>query len=81
MLIMMNAETLPWPARSLAYCDLPLAHQDDPVGVVVGLLKVMRREQDGPPLSGVFPDRRPEAAPALDIHAGRGLAEDQQLRV
>ena len=61
--------------------DLALAQQDDPVRVGIGLLQVVRREQHGPPLLGVLPDGAPELAPALDVHAGGRLVQDQQVGV
>ena len=60
---------------------LALADQHDPVGVLVGLLEVVRREQHGAALRGVLPDRGPERRGALDVHAGGGLVEQQQRRV
>src|SRR4051794_2233913 len=61
--------------------DRAAADQDDPVGVGVGLLEVVRREHDGPAALRVGPDGVPELAPPLDVHPGRGLVEDEQLRL
>ena len=61
--------------------DPALADQHDPVGVLVGLLEVVRREQHRAALLGVAPDRGPERAAALDVHAGGRLVEEQQGRV
>ena len=61
--------------------DPALADQHDPVGVLVGLLEVVRREEHGAALLGVLADRGPERAPALDVHAGGRLVEEQQRRV
>ena len=61
--------------------DASAAHEHDAVGVLVGLLEVVRREQHGAAAGGVGADRGPEGAPALDIHARRRLVEDQQARV
>ena len=55
-----------------------MAEQHDAVGVLVGLLEVVGGEQDGAAALGVLADRLPEAAAALDVHAGGGLVEDQQ---
>ena len=51
------------------------------VGVEVGLLEVVRREEHRAPAVGVLPDGRPEVAATLDVHAGRRLVEDEQLGV
>ena len=61
--------------------DPALADQHDPVGVLVGLLEVVRREQHRPALLGVAPDGGPEGTAALDVHAGGRLVEEQQRRV
>ncbi len=41
----------------------------------------MRREQHGASARRVRPDRAPERAASLDVHARRGLVEDEQTRV
>src|SRR4051794_16142576 len=61
--------------------DPAAADQDDPVGVGVGLLEVVGREDDGPAALGVGPDGAPELAAPLDVHPGGGLVEDEQLRL
>ena len=61
--------------------DLALADEDDAVGVLVGLLEVVRREEDGAPAGGVLTDGRPEVAPPGDVHPGGRLVEDEQLGV
>ena len=61
--------------------DAPMTHQDDPVGEGVGLLKVVRGEDDGAPLLGVGMDGLPEAAAPPDVHAGGRLVEDEQSRI
>ena len=58
-----------------------MTHQDDPVGEGVGLLKVVRGEDDGAPALGVGVDGLPEAAAPLDVHACGRLIEDEQCRV
>ena len=61
--------------------DAALADQHDPVGVLVGLLEVVRGEEHRAAALGVAADRRPEGAAALDVHAGGGLVEQQQRGV
>ena len=61
--------------------DLAVADQDDAVGVGVGLLEVVRREEHRAALLGVLADGRPEVAPPGDVHARGGLVEDEQLGV
>ncbi len=61
--------------------DPAVAHQDDPVGVEVGLLEVVRGEQHGAAALRVPADGRPEVPASLDVHPGGRLVEDQQLRV
>ena len=61
--------------------DAPMTHQDDPVGEGVGLLEVVRGEDDGAPALGVGVDGLPEAAASLDVHACGRLIEDEQCRV
>ena len=81
------ARTVRPEARLLTCAGVPsatiaaVAHQDDPVGVRVGLVEVVRREQHGAAAAGVRADRRPEVPPALDVHAGRRLVEDEQVGV
>ena len=58
-----------------------MPQKDDPVRVGVSLFQVMRGEQHGPAPGRVLPDRSPEAAPPLDVHAGGRLVQDQQFRV
>ena len=61
--------------------DPAVPEQDDPVGVRVGLLQVVRGEQHGAAPVGVLPDRGPEAAPPLHVHPGGRLVQDEQFRV
>ena len=58
-----------------------MTHQDDPVGEGVGLLEVVRGEDDGAPALGVGVDGLPEAAAPFDVHACGRLIEDEQCRV
>ena len=57
------------------------AHEHDPVGVRVGLVQVVGGEQDGAALLGLLPHRGPERAPGLDVQAGGGLVEHDQVGV
>ena len=61
--------------------EAPMTHQDDPVGEGVGLLKVVRGEDDGAPALGIGVDGLPEAAAPLDVHACGRLIEDEQCRI
>jgi hypothetical protein len=61
--------------------DPALADQDDPVGVGVCLLQVVRRKDDRPALGRVITDGLPEIAPAFHVHALGRLVEDEQLGV
>ena len=61
--------------------DLPLVDDPDPVGEDVGLLEVLRREEDrdavlAPEQRNLFPERRP----ALRVEAGRRLVEEEDPR-
>ena len=58
-----------------------MTDQDDSVGVGVGLLKVVRGEEDRASTCGVGMDGLPEATAPLDVHAGGRLIEDEQGRV
>ena len=50
--------------------DQPAAVEDgDPVGELVGLLQVLRGEEDRRPGLGQLPDRRPDPAPARRVQA------------
>ena len=61
--------------------DAPMTHQDDPVGEGVGLLEVVRGEDDGAPALGIGVDGLPEAAAPLDVHTCGRLIEDEQRRI
>jgi hypothetical protein len=58
--------------------DLALADQADPAGIGVRLLQVVRRKDDRPAQGRVIADGRPEAAPALHVHALGRLVQDEQ---
>ena len=61
--------------------DLAVIHDADAVAELVGLLHVVRRQDDR--LAGVVQaaDDLPEADPALRVEAGGGLVEEQDRRV
>ena len=61
--------------------DPAVVDDDDPVGVLVGLLQIVRGEQDGVAARGVGAHRRPERAPGLHVQGRGRLVEDDQLRV
>ncbi len=61
--------------------DAPLSHQHDPVGEVLGLLEVVRREDDRPPARGFVAHRGPELPSGVDVHPGRRLIEDEQVGI
>ena len=60
-----------------------LAVIDDrhPVAQPLGLVHVVRRQQDGPALGAEAADDVPELPARLRVEAGRRLVEEQQLRV
>ena len=60
---------------------LPVRHQHRPVGVGVGLLEVVGREQDRLAARGERAHRRPERVASLDVHRDRRLVEHEQLGV
>jgi hypothetical protein len=51
----------------------------DPVGQRLGLLEVVRGEQDRGATRGQIPDQLPELAPRLGVEAGRGLVQEEQF--
>src|ERR671910_531343 len=51
----------------------------DPVGEVLGLVEVVRGEQDRRALGSQGADEVPEVAPGLGVEAGGGLVEEEQL--
>jgi hypothetical protein len=61
--------------------DRATRHQHRAVGVVVGLLEVVRREHHRAPPGGELAHRRPERVPPLDVHRGCRLVQDQELRI
>ena len=52
----------------------------DPLGELVGLLQVLRREQDGRPLVDELADHVPQLVAAEQVQAGRGLVQEQHRR-
>ncbi len=61
--------------------DPAVGHQDHAVGVSVGLLEVVGREDDRLAARGESPHRGPELTARLDVHADGRLVEDQHGRV
>ena len=61
--------------------DAATGHQHRAVGERVGLLEVMRREENGLAPVGEPANGRPERMSRLDVHADRGLVEHQQVGV
>ena len=61
--------------------DVPVVDDPDPVGERVGLLEVLRREEDGHALVAGEPgDFGPESASALRVEARRRLVEEEDRR-
>ena len=54
-------------------------HHADAIGERLGLLQIMRGEQHRTAFGEQLADRRPQLLPRLDIHADRGLVQEQQL--
>ena len=61
--------------------DAPAADEHDAVGIGIGLLQVVRGEEDGPPAGSVAPDRGPERAARGHVHPRRRLVEDEERGV
>ena len=60
---------------------MPVVDDPDPVGEHVGLLEVLRREEDGDTLVAREPRHLlPERRAALDVEAGRRLVEEHDAR-
>ena len=61
--------------------DAPVVDDPDPVGEHVGLLEVLRREEDGDAVLARQPrDLVPEGRPRLWIETGRRLVEEEHAR-
>ena len=60
--------------------DLAVVDDRDRVGQLVGLLEVLRRQQQRRALLDEAPDDVPHPDPAARVEAGRRLVEDQQSR-
>ena len=75
------------PTVALISVDGPSAttrtprHEDDPVGVVVGLLEVVRREQHRLAAGGEVPHGRPEVTARFDVHRDGRLVQHEQVGV
>ena len=59
---------------------LAVVDDRDPVREAVGLLQVLRRQQDGRPAADEALDRLPEREPAAEVEAGRRLVEEEDRR-
>ena len=68
-------------ARGAADDDLAVIHDHDPVAQRVGLFEVVRGEEDGRAALAKPADVLPEVRPVLRVEAGRGLVEEEHLRV
>ena len=61
--------------------DAPVVDDPDPVGEHVGLLEVLRREEDGDAVLARQPrDLVPEGRPRLRVETGRRLVEEEHAR-
>ena len=60
---------------------LSVGHHDHAVGVSVGLLEVVGREDDRLAARGESPHQGPEPTARLDVDADRRLVEDQHGRI
>ncbi len=76
---------LPQPAlqvvRGVEGDDLPVVDDGHAVREEVGLLHIVRGQKDGPPLALELQDELAEVPRGLRVEAGRGLIEDEHLRV
>ncbi len=61
--------------------DVAVVHDREPIAQDLGLLHVVRRQQDRPALRLEVEDEVPEGAPGGRVEAGRRLVEEDQLRV
>ena len=57
-----------------------MVDHDDPIGELVGLVQVLRREQQGGAVRLELADERPHVDPAPRIEARRGLVEEEHVR-
>ena len=60
--------------------DPPVVDDGDPLREAVGLVEVLRREQDGRALAAQLVDRAPELLPRARVQPGRGLVEQDHRR-
>ena len=63
--------------RALGDDAAPVQH-GDAVGELVGLLQVLRGQQDGHAVGDQLPDKLPRRVAAARVQAGRGLVEEDQ---
>ena len=61
--------------------DPAVVDDDDPVGEVLGLVEVVRRQQDRGTEVAQALDELPGAAPRRGVEAGRRLVEEEQVGV
>jgi hypothetical protein len=61
--------------------DLAVVDHADPVGHLLGLLDVVRGQDDGDAAVAQVAHQLPHLAPQLDVDAGRRLVEEQDLRL
>ena len=61
--------------------DLSLAHHRDAVGELLGLVEVVRREQDGLAERAERADHLPRRAARLRVEAGRRLVEEDEVGI
>ena len=64
--------------RRAARDDLAVVDDGDRVGQLVGLLEVLRRQQERRALADEVADDVPHPEPAARVEAGRRLVEEQQ---
>ena len=60
--------------------DVAVVDDDDVLGQLVGLLEVLRRQQQGRAVADEAADDVPHAQPAAWVEPGGGLVEDEQAR-
>ena len=75
-----SSERSPSVPRRRVGDDAAVVDDDDAVRERVGLLHVVRREQDRRPLGLERPDQLPERASRLGVEARRRLVEEEELR-
>jgi hypothetical protein len=73
-----HAEVLPQPLRGVPGDEVPASDERDLLAELLGLLEVVRRQQDGGALRMEMADVAPEIHPKLEVHTGGRLVEDDQ---